>query len=57
MNLNTQDTLTEDEVLQNKETFEDIIANEFPAEDMVEKSFRDKVRSFSFFFLVSGEET
>jgi len=34
--------LTDDEILYNKELFENIIANEFPEEDMIEKSFRDK---------------
>merc|ERR1711874_558711 len=35
-------TLTNDEILHNNEIYEDIIANEFPEEDMTDKSFRDK---------------
>ena len=42
-----QTNLTDDEILHNKELFEDILANEFPEEDMADKSFRDKVPSFS----------
>ena len=42
-----QTNLTDDEILHNKELFEDILANEFPEEDMADKSFRDKVPSFN----------
>ena len=35
--------LTEEEMSFNNELFEEIMANEFPEEDMVDKSFRDKV--------------
>ena len=36
-------SLTEEEVATNKELYEEIVANEFPEEDMVDKAFRDKV--------------
>ena len=35
--------LTEEEAAYNKQLYEEIIANEFPEEDMVDKAFRDKV--------------
>ena len=35
--------LTDEEMSFNNELFEEIMANEFPEEDMVDKSFRDKV--------------
>ena len=37
-------SLTEEEAATNKELYEEIVANEFPEEDMVDKAFRDKVR-------------
>ena len=38
-----QTNLTDDEISHNKDLFEEKIANEFPEEDMLDKSFRDKV--------------
>ena len=35
--------LTEEEICHNNDLYEDIINNEFPSEDMIDKSFRDKV--------------
>jgi len=35
-------SLTEEEVATNKELYEEIVGNEFPEEDMVDKAFRDK---------------
>ena len=35
--------LTDEEMSFNNELFEEIMANEFPEEDMIDKSFRDKV--------------
>ena len=35
--------LTEEETAHNNELYDEIIMNEFPAEDMVDSSFRDKV--------------
>ena len=47
--------LTEDEIESNNRIYEEMILNEFPPEDMIDKSFRDKVREASkkleFFFL------
>ena len=36
--------LTDEEVAHNNELYDEIIMNEFPAEDMIDKSFRDKVK-------------
>ena len=35
--------LTEAEIAHNNDLYEEIVDNEFPAEDMLDKSFRDKV--------------
>ena len=35
--------LTEEEATTNRELYEEIVGNEFPEEDMVDKAFRDKV--------------
>ena len=48
--------LTDEEVAINKQQYEEIIANEFPEEDMIDMAFRDKVSttsktSFISFFL------
>ena len=37
--------LTDEEAAHNNELYDEIIMNEFPAEDMIDKSFRDKVRA------------
>ena len=37
-------SLTEEEAATNKELYEEIVGNEFPEEDMVDKAFRDKVQ-------------
>ena len=37
-------SLTEEEAAINKELYEEIVGNEFPEEDMVDKAFRDKVK-------------
>ena len=40
----TPDLLTDEEAATNKQRYEEIIANEFPEEDMSDNEFRDKVR-------------
>ena len=40
---NRKVNLTEEEIAHNTELYDEIIINEFPEEDMVDKSFRDKV--------------
>ena len=42
-----QENLSDEEIALNKELFNEIIANEFPQDDMTDKAFRDKVRSKS----------
>ena len=36
-------TLTDEEIAANERVFNETIANEFPDEDMLDKTFRDKV--------------
>lgn len=40
--------LTDEEVAHNNDLYDEIIMNEFPSEDMEDKSFRDKVKAGSF---------
>ena len=53
--------LTEAEIAHNSDLYEEIVDNEFPAEDMLDKSFRDKVEPdphtrqlYQMFFAFSG---
>ena len=44
--------LTEEEVGLNEQVFKETIANEFPNEDMTDKTFRDKVIMIIMFVMV-----
>ena len=39
--------LTKEEAATNNELYEEIVGNEFPEEDMVDKAFRDKVKQLT----------
>ena len=42
--------LTDEEAAHNNELYDEIIMNEFPTEDMIDKSFRDKVKLIDLIF-------
>ena len=47
------DLLTVEEAATNKQRYEEIIANEFPEEDMNDNEFRDKVRFLYFILFIN----
>ena len=48
--------ITDEEIAHNNELYDEIIMNEFPAEDMIDKSFRDKVKIEDLIFSESSFE-